>query len=65
MALLKGFPMSRDTYRSVEELRSLAAWYRNYAERAGNPAIWASRLHTAEDLEREALASEAAHPASR
>ncbi len=37
-----------------EKLRELAAWYREFAERAGNPAIWVSRLHTAEDLEREA-----------
>ena len=55
--------MPRDIRRSAEELRSLAAWYRDYAELAGNPAIWASRLTTAEDLEREASASEAAQPA--
>lgn len=37
-----------------EELRNLAAWYREFAERAGNPTIWAMRLNTAERLEAEA-----------
>jgi hypothetical protein len=36
------------------KLRELAGWYREFAERAGNPAIWHTRLMTAEDLEREA-----------
>jgi hypothetical protein len=36
------------------ELRKLAAWYREFAERAGNPAIWEARLKTAEALEGEA-----------
>ena len=36
------------------KLRELAGWYREFAERAGNPAIWHMRLATAEDLEREA-----------
>ena len=36
------------------ELRKLAAWYREFAERAGNPAIWEARLRTAEQLEAEA-----------
>lgn len=36
------------------KLRKLAGWYREFAERAGNPAIWHARLVTAEDLEREA-----------
>ena len=35
-------------------LRELANWYRSFAERAGSPAIWESRLHMAEDLEAEA-----------
>lgn len=35
-------------------LRELADWYRNFAERAGNPAIWEARLNMAEDLEAEA-----------
>jgi hypothetical protein len=40
--------------QAMADLRALAAWYRHYAEAAGNPAIWASRVSTAEDLEREA-----------
>jgi hypothetical protein len=40
--------------RTAEELRELAAWYRDFAERAGNPAIWEARLRTAEKLEAEA-----------
>ena len=36
------------------ELRKLAAWYREFAERAGDPAIWEGRLRTAEQLETEA-----------
>jgi len=35
-------------------LRQLAAWYREFAERTANPAIWEARLQTAERLEREA-----------
>jgi hypothetical protein len=34
--------------------RELAAWYRESAERAGNPVIWEARLRTAAELEREA-----------
>ncbi len=40
--------------REAEKLQELAAWYREFAERAGNPAIWESRLRMAEDLEQEA-----------
>jgi hypothetical protein len=40
--------------KSSAELRALAAWYRDYAELAGNPMIWDYRLGTAEDLERQA-----------
>jgi hypothetical protein len=36
------------------ELRKLAVWYREFAERAGNPVIWEARLKTAEALERAA-----------
>jgi hypothetical protein len=36
------------------KLRELAGWYREFAERAGNPAIWEGRLRTANDLERKA-----------
>lgn len=35
-------------------LRELACWYREFAERSANPAIWDARLRTAEDLEAEA-----------
>ncbi len=37
-----------------DKLRKLALWYRQFAERAGNPVIWESRLNMAEDLEEEA-----------
>jgi len=36
------------------KLRELASWYRQFAERAGNSAIWDARLRTAEDLEKQA-----------
>jgi hypothetical protein len=35
-------------------LRELAHWYREFADRAGNPIIWEARLRTAKELEREA-----------
>ena len=40
--------------RDPETLRRLASWYREFAERAGNPAIWEGRLRMAGDLEAEA-----------
>jgi hypothetical protein len=42
------------------ELRGLARWYRSFAEKAGNPAIWEKRLLTAERLEDEAARVEKA-----
>ena len=36
------------------KLRELAAWYRQYAKRAGNLNIWDARLRTADDLEAKA-----------
>ena len=39
---------------SPHRLRQLAAWYRDFAERAGNPAIWEARLMTAKRLDQEA-----------
>jgi hypothetical protein len=36
------------------KLRELAAWYRDFAERAGSPWVWEARLRTAEDLEAQA-----------
>jgi hypothetical protein len=38
----------------AQNLRDRAAWYREFAERAGNPANWDARLRMAEDLEKEA-----------
>ena len=37
-----------------DKLRRLACWYREFAERTANPAIWDARLRMAEDLEAEA-----------
>jgi hypothetical protein len=45
-----------------QKLRELAAWYREFAEKTGNPAIWEARLRMAEDLEREAAALEKGQP---
>lgn len=42
----------------ARKLRKLAKWYRSYAERAGNPAIWDARLRTADDLDAEASSLE-------
>jgi len=36
------------------ELRRLAAWYREIAERAENPTVWEGRLLTVDALEQEA-----------
>lgn len=36
------------------KLRELAAWYRQFAERAGSPWIWELRLDHAKALEAEA-----------
>jgi hypothetical protein len=36
-------------------LRELAAWYWEFAEKTGNPQIWAARLQHAEILEAEAV----------
>jgi hypothetical protein len=47
-----GPPITQRT--SGLKLRELAAWYRKFAECAGNPVIWESRVLLAEDLEREA-----------
>ena len=46
--------LGEDPSTRVRRLRELAAWYRALAERAGDPAIWAARLRTAEDLDAEA-----------
>ena len=44
------------------KLRALACWYREFAERTANPAIWEARLHTADDLEAEAARLERCMP---
>ena len=36
------------------KLRKLAAWYREFAERAGEPWIWEARRRRAYELEEEA-----------
>ena len=52
-------------------LRELALWYRGFAERAANTAIWEARLLMADDLDAEAdrleqrLRENAGAPASR
>jgi len=38
----------------ARKLRDLAAWYRAFAAQAANPAIWESRLFTADLLDAEA-----------
>jgi hypothetical protein len=37
-----------------DKLRELASWYREFAERAGNPAIREGRVRMAEVLDHEA-----------
>jgi hypothetical protein len=39
---------------AVAELRNLASWYREFAEKAAAPWIWELRVLRAQDLEREA-----------
>jgi len=43
------------------KLRELATWYREFAERTANTAIWDARLRMAEDLELEAQRIERTH----
>ena len=43
-------------------LRELAAWYRSFAERAGDPTIWEARLRAAETLEAEVERMERRNP---
>jgi hypothetical protein len=47
------------------KLCELASWYREFAERTGNPTIWEGRLHTAEDLDAEADAIDRARAIRR
>jgi hypothetical protein len=52
---------AEQTLDGARTLRRLAEWYRSYAERAGNPAIWEARLQMAADLEVEAEGIERRH----
>ena len=47
-------PRTQERHKKQRKLRELAHWYREFAERAGNPVIWEARLRTAKELEREA-----------
>ena len=47
-------PCEEEPHEKPRRLRELAHWYREFAERAGNPAIWDARLRTAKQLEQEA-----------
>ena len=47
-------PRAQERHQKQRRLRELAHWYREFAERAGNPVIWEARLRTAKELEQEA-----------
>jgi hypothetical protein len=48
-------PMQTDPPETnPSKLRELASWYREFADRAGNPLIWEARLRTAKELEAKA-----------
>lgn len=47
-------PVEENIVQDPTKLRILGAWYRDFAERAGNPVIWEARLRTADDLDQEA-----------
>jgi hypothetical protein len=47
-------PPTQERHEKRRRLRELAHWYREFAERAGNPVIWEARLRTAKELEQEA-----------
>jgi hypothetical protein len=46
--------VSENRTENTEYLLALAAWHREFAEKAANPIIWECRIATAEDLERRA-----------
>jgi hypothetical protein len=62
---VKSFERTVARMDQAQRLRDLATWYREFAERTENPAIWDSRLRTAEDLEREAEALESRYERER
>ena len=47
-------PCAEERHENPRRLRELAHWYREFADRAGNPVIWEARLRTAKELEQEA-----------
>ena len=47
-------PRTQERHEKRRRLRERAHWYREFAERAGNPVIWEGRLRTAKELEWEA-----------
>jgi hypothetical protein len=47
-------PRTEERHEKRRRLRELAHWYREFAERAGNPVIWEARLRMAKELEWEA-----------
>ena len=51
-AVTIGDPRKAGDMREAERLRELAAWYREFMKRAGNPTIWESRLRMAEELDK-------------
>src|SRR3954447_8313131 len=51
---MRRMPLRDERIGGQEQLLKLAAWYREFADRAGNPMIWECRLQMAEDLESEA-----------
>jgi hypothetical protein len=55
-------PMPIVALEDPRKLRELAAWYRDYAERANAPWVCEGRLQTAEDLEQQAAVLEESRP---
>jgi hypothetical protein len=47
-------PCAEERHENPRRLQELAHWYREFADRAGNPVIWEARLRTARELEQEA-----------
>jgi hypothetical protein len=47
-------PGAEERHEKQRRLSKLAHWYREFAEKAGDPAIWEARLRTAKELEQEA-----------
>lgn len=40
--------------QNPDKLRELASWYREFAERAGDPVIWERRIRVADALDADA-----------